>query len=326
YDRLAELSDRIIAAAEYTGIGLTLLPVFYQYGGCDQQPLQGGQLRFKNDFDQYEKLFSQAKTSIQNSAMDYNIGIAPHSLRAASPSDIDALTKLSGDRPFHIHVAEQVAEVEEVQAALGGRPVEWLLNNTEVDARWCLIHCTQMKPHETVALAKSGAIAGLCPITESSLGDGIFDGVNYLAKGGAFGIGSDSNIHVSLFEELKTFEYSQRLRDRSRAALATSQKSTGRNLFDAALQGGADASQRTTGKIEVGNFADLIGVGVDNEWLAGRQNDELLNTMIFGGSGQRCLTDVWSAGRHVVQDGVHIRKDVIKRNFINVLVKLGQAL
>jgi len=236
-----------------------------------------------------------------------------------------AALALAGDGPLHMHLAEQVAEVEEVAAHTGARPVTWLLDNHEVDARWCLIHCTQMTPDETTRLAATGAVAGLCPITESNLGDGIFDGVRYLGAGGRAGVGSDSNVHIALFDELRTLEYSQRLRDRSRAALATEGASTGRRLFDTALAGGAQAGGRGAGRIAPGALADLVALDTDNEWLCNRQGDTALDTAIFGGHGQACITDVWSAGRHLVQAGRHIRRDAIRARFRAAMAALERA-
>lgn len=326
YDNLAELSDRITAAAQDTGIGLTLLPVFYEYGGCDLRPLQGGQLRFKNDFDRYAQLYDKARSTLVEGPTDFSIGVAPHSLRAVDRPRLAEIVKLGGDGPIHMHLAEQVAEVEEVQAHWGARPTEWLLDHCDVGTNWCLIHCTQMTQDETTALAKTGAVAGLCPITESSLGDGIFNGTTFLPAKGRIGIGSDSNIHISLFDELKTLDYSQRLRDRSRAALATSDHSTGRVLFDASTVGGAQAAGRRSGTIAAGHWADLMGLARDNAWLAGRKDDMLLDTAIFGGHGSDCITDVWSAGRHMVQEGRHIKRDAITHRYIETVNALEAKL
>ena len=270
YDTLAETSQRIAAAAAQTGIGLTLLPVHYQYGGCDKRELGPGQIRFGNDDDRFARLFDDAATAVQSLSPDCRLGLAPHSLRAVAPESLTRLVALAGDRPVHMHLAEQAGEVDEVLAAWGKRPVEWLLDNVAVDSQWCLIHCTQMHEHETAGLAKTGAVAGLCPLTESSLGDGIFDGVRWLANGGAVAIGSDSNIRISLSEELRTLEYSQRLRDRSRAALATPEKSTGRRMFDAVVAGGAKAAGRDAGGIAAGAWADLLALDHDAVDLTGR--------------------------------------------------------
>ena len=326
YASLAEMSDRIVAAALRTGIGLTLLPVLYQYGGCDHRPLTGGQQRFGNDIEQFQRLHAAAAKTVASAHPDYLLGAAPHSLRAVDQLGLNAAISAAGNGPVHMHLAEQVAEVEEVQANLGARPTEWLLGNHDVNRDWCLIHCTQMTSAETGALARSGAIAGLCPITESSLGDGIFNGTEFLADGGRIGFGSDSNVHIALFDELRTLEYSQRLRDRSRAALATADKSTGRVLFEQAAAGGAQAAGRSSGRIEEGCWADLVALSTDNHLVCNRQGDVALDTLIFGGHGQACVTDVWSAGRHVVKGHRHVAHDDIVRRFQDTIQKLGQGI
>lgn len=323
YDRLSELSDRIISAAERTGIGLTLLPVLYEYGGCDRRPLEGGQRRFGNDVDRYRRLHEEAAQSIAASHDDYAIGVAPHSLRAVDAESLGEIATHGGDGPIHMHTAEQTAEVDEVMAHLGKRPVQWLLDNHDVGQNWCLIHCTQMTTEETDRLAGTGAVAGLCPITESSLGDGIFNGTRFFAAGGRAGVGSDSNIHIALFDELKTLEYSQRLRDRSRAALAASERSTGRVLFDAAAGAGAQAGGRASGVIEAGALADLIGIDGDNHWIGHLDGDAVLDGLVFGGFGQRCIRDVWSAGRHVVRDGRHPERDGIVAGYRKVMAEIA---
>jgi formimidoylglutamate deiminase len=322
YDSLSEMSDRIIAASLQAGIGLTLLPVYYQFGGCDQRDLIAGQDRFGNDPERFQELHAQAAAQIAKGPSDHAIGVAPHSLRAVNPSGLKEVLSAAEVGPIHMHLAEQVAEIEEVLAYLGARPTEWLLDKHNVDDRWCLIHCTQMTDAETHALARTGAVAGLCPITEASLGDGIFQGTRFLGAGGTVGFGSDSNIHIALFDELKALEYSQRLRDRSRAALATSEKSTGRLLFGAANRGGAQAAARDAGRISPGAWADLIAIETDNAFLCNRRGDALLDSLIFTGGGADCIRDVWSAGRHVVENGRHFQRGAMETRFKEVMRQL----
>ncbi len=310
YADLAEMSSRIAAAAGQTGIGLTLLPVLYQQGGCDGRPLAEGQIRFGNDPERFARLVEGAEAALAVLPADARLGIAPHSLRAVTSEGLAACALLRPDAPLHMHLAEQVAEVDEVRAHTGRRPVEWLLDNAAVDDRWCLIHCTQMERHETLALAATGAVAGLCPITESSLGDGIFDGVAWTGAGGRWGVGSDSNIRISLIEELRMLDYSQRLRDRVRAALASREKSTGRMLLEGAVQGGAQAAARDAGAIEAGRLADLTALDAAHVDLDGLAGDTLLDSWIFaGGSGM--VSDVWAAGRHLVAGGRHAAREGI---------------
>jgi len=325
YGDLAEMSARIAAAAQISGIGLTLLPVLYQQGGCDGRALSPGQVRFGNDPDRFANLVDAAGGALRALPADTALWVAAHSLRAVTPQGLAACIGLRPDAPLHMHLAEQKAEVAEVQAHHGARPVRWLLDHAAVDPRWCLIHCTQMEPDETLALAATGAVAGLCPITESSLGDGIFDGLRWTGAGGRFGIGSDSNIRISLSEELRTLDYSQRLRDHSRAALARGDASTGRVLFEGAVAGGAQAAGRASGAIAPGLWADLLALDMDAVDLAGRQGDLALDCWVFAGD-DRMVSDVWSAGRHVVQGGRHIAQDRITADYRATMARLRHDL
>lgn len=325
HDNPAEMSARIAAAARRSGIGLTLLPVHYQFGGLDRRPLGPGQRRFGTTPDQFAALADAAEAALRGLPPDTGFGIAPHSLRAVSPEGLRLCEGLRPGRPLHMHLAEQVPEVDEVLAATGRRPVEWLLDHHQPDERWTLIHLTHMTGDETRRLAATGAVAGLCPITESSLGDGIFGATAWQEAGGRFGFGSDSNIRISLVEELRTLEYSQRLRDRGRAILATGEKSTGRVLWEAALEGGAAAAGRETGAIAPGLWADLCAVDLDNPVLAGREGDQWLDSLIFAG-GEGLIRDVWSAGRHLVQDGRHVARDGIVADYLACVGRLRARL
>jgi len=325
YADRAEMSARIAAAAAETGLGLTLLPVLYQQGGCDGRALAAGQLRFGNDTDGFGALWQAAGRALASLPEDTRLGVAPHSLRAVSRGGLDFARDLAPDAPLHLHIAEQVAEVTEVQAAYGARPVAWLLANQPVDARWCLIHATQMEPQETAALAATGAVAGLCPITEANLGDGIFDGLRFVAAGGRWGVGSDSNLRISLSEELRLLEYSQRLQHRSRALLAAAERSTGRVLLESAAQGGAQAAGRGAGMIREGEWADLMALDMTSADLDGRQSDAILDAWIFAGD-DRMVTEVWSAGRHIVTGGRHKAREVITSRYRRTMARLRDTL
>ncbi|MEM8790744.1 MAG: formimidoylglutamate deiminase [Pseudomonadota bacterium] len=321
YDNRAEMSARIAAAADQTGIGLTLLPVLYTQGGCDGRPLEGGQRRFGNDFDGFAALMDGAERAIAALPEDAAIGIAPHSLRAVGPDHFAAAVDLAGARPIHIHIAEQTAEIEEVQAAHGARPVDWLMANHAVGPQWCLIHATHMRPQETEAVAASHAVAGLCPITEANLGDGIFNGADYLSVGGRFGVGTDSNVQVTLAGELRQLEYSQRLARSARAVLAGEDRSTGRLLLEEAARGGAQAAARDAGRLAEGALADLLALDTEHPDLIGRNGDALLDSWIFG-HARGAISDVWSAGRHMVRAGRHIRHEELTARYKATLTGL----
>lgn len=325
YDNIAEMSGRIAAAASRTGIGLTLLPVHYQFGGVDRRPLGPGQNRFGTTPEEFSLLLEGAEAALTGLPSDAGIGVAPHSLRAVSPEALRICETLRPSRPLHMHLAEQIPEIDEVSAAYGRRPVEWLLDNHQPDRRWTLIHLTHMTPDETRRLAATGAVAGLCPITESSLGDGIFNGTIWTQAGGRLGFGSDSNIRISLVEELRTLEYSQRLRDRGRAVLATRERSTGRMIYDAGLTASPTAAGRETGAIAPGLWADLISVDLENPVMSGRTGDQMLDSLIFAGH-DGLVRDVWSAGRHLVKDGRHLDRDRIMSEYLQTIASIQERM
>ena len=325
YDDVAELSKCIFAAADLTGIGLTHLPVLYTYGGAGRAPLAGGQARFGNDVAQFLDLVAAAKDGIKALPTDARVGIAPHSLRATAPEDLQEALAAEVGGPIHVHVAEQPKEVADVEAWLGARPVAWLLENVAVDATWCLIHATHMTRAETAAMARSGAVAGLCPITEANLGDGPFNGPDYVSAGGAFGVGSDSNVRISMVEELRTLEYSQRLRDLARNVLCVGEGSVGAALYLTAARGGAQALGRDSGAIVEGRLADLVAVDGTAPALCALDGDRLLDGLVFA-AGDAVVSDVWSAGRHRVRDGRHVARDRIVADYRAAMSSLLASL
>ncbi|MCW5723636.1 MAG: formimidoylglutamate deiminase [Maricaulaceae bacterium] len=318
----AETSARIAHAAKDAGIGLTLLPVFYAQGGFGGVPPGEGQRRFINNVDGYLRLREAARAHLVHP--DDAIGAAPHSLRAVTPGSLTAVADATQDGPVHIHIAEQVKEVEDCLAWSGRRPVDWLLENCAVDARWTLVHATHMTGAETQAAARSGAVAGLCPTTEADLGDGVFPAPAWLTAGGRFGIGTDSHVRTGAAGELRLLEWSQRLSLRRRNVFAAPGGSTGRALYDGALKGGAQALGRASGAIETGLFADLVSLKAEHPMLAGKTGDALLDSWIFAGD-RTCVDSVWSAGRRIVESGWHVRHDGLAARFRAVMRKLLAA-
>lgn len=314
YDDIAELSNQIFAAATVTGIGLTHLPVLYTYGGAGEATLSEGQLRFGNNVERYLQLHDRVRDGLKHLPQDAHIGMAPHSLRATSPADLKAALAQRKSGPIHMHIAEQPKEVSDIQNWLGARPVEWLLQNFELNGNWCLVHATHMTDDETKDMAKSGAVAGLCPITESNLGDGPFNGPGYLNAGGAFGVGSDSNVNISLTEELRTLEYSQRLRDVARNVMVIGAGSVGATLYLGAARGGAKALGRNCGEIRIGHLADLVAIDSTRPALCALKSEQLLDGLVFAAKDS-VVSDVWSAGRHVVSDGRHFAHERIVKNY-----------
>ncbi len=313
YDNRAEMSLRCVAAAEQTGIGMTMLPVLYSHGGFGGQAPNAGQRRFINDVDG----FLEIKSKLGG-------GIAPHSLRAVTKDSLTAvLAAVPSHKPVHIHVAEQLKEVDDCVAWSGARPVQYMLDNFAVDEAWCAIHATHMTADETLRLAQSGAVAGLCPTTEANLGDGVFPAVAYQRSGGRIGIGTDSHVTISPAEDLRMLEYSQRLTHHTRNALAGGAgQSTGRSLFEATSSGGAQALQQNMGVISVGKRADFVVLDAEHHSLLGRMQDNALDAWIFSG-GNACVRDVYVGGVQLVKDRTHIHSAQIIKNFKKTLARLS---
>ncbi|GHD16698.1 formimidoylglutamate deiminase [Tianweitania populi] len=315
---IGELAARIASAASETGIALTLLPVFYAHSGFGGGAPNEGQRRFINTRDQFAALLERCET-LTDALPNGVTGLAPHSLRAVTPDELDWLATLRPDKPIHIHIAEQVKEVEDCLDWSNQRPVEWLLDHHAVADRWCLIHATHMTPAETQAFAKTGAVAGLCPITEANLGDGIFEGVDFAEAGGAIAIGSDSNIEIGVGAELRAMEYAQRLKHRGRNMLVEPGKSNGAALFNRSLDGGAQALG-VQGGLQEGAAADFVSLQADDVALAGRDGDAILDAWIF--SGRPLVDCVWVNGTKQVEAGRHAKREAIAQRFTRTIERL----
>ena len=312
-----ETAGAIVAAAQAASIGLTLLPVFYAHGDFGGTPAGPGQRRFLSDPDGFARIIESSRAKLP---ADGVLGIAPHSLRAVTPDELTAILPLAGDGPIHIHAAEQVREVEGCLAWSGARPVQWLLDNAEIDERCCLIHATHIDAAERARLARSGAVAGLCPITEANLGDGVFPAVDYLADGGRFGVGTDSNVLISAAGELRALEYSQRLTKRRRVLLAdAAQVSVGTSLYTRALTGGAQALGVASG-LTPGNPADMVSLDLDHPALIGAA-DDLLDRWIFAARTSP-IDCVWRGGRRIVEAGRHLSAAAIEARYRAKLERL----
>ncbi len=319
YANVAEMAERIAAAAAQVGIGLTLLPVFYAHSGFGGAAPNAGQRRFICDLETFARLVEGARRAAA-CLPGANVGLAPHSLRAVRLDELAAVTALGESGPMHIHVAEQIAEVEASLAWGGRRPVELLFDSVEIDARWCLIHATHMTEAETRRVALSGATVGLCPVTEANLGDGIFAGPEFLRHGGRFGIGTDSNVNIALAEELRLLEYGQRMQRLARNVLAEPAESTGSAIFSRALAGGAAALARGPAGFAPGADADIATF--DEAAVDPRLGDmaDFLDRWIF--SGRIGVDRVYAQGRPVVEGGVHIARQAVEARFRKAMGQL----
>ncbi|MEM5516302.1 formimidoylglutamate deiminase [Henriciella sp. AS95] len=320
YTDPAEIAGQVAQAANAAGIGLTLLPVFYAQGGFGGQPPSDGQERFLNTLDSFSSLLDHAERHCET-LEGAVVGVAPHSLRAVTHQQLAAMRTFRPDKPIHIHIAEQIKEVEACLEWSRARPVEWLLEHADVDEHWCLVHATHTDETERGNIAKSGAVAGLCPITEANLGDGIFELPVFLKAGGLFGVGSDSNVSIDAADELRLLEYSQRLRFKRRNVINTdSGGSSGRMLYEAALEGGRRASG-TSARLAPGHSADML-VLAPSEILSGKDtNDAILDEWVFR-RGKASIAEVWVRGGRMVEQGRHVRRSEFEADFLRALKRI----
>ena len=310
YANPARMAEAVAEAAADSGIALTLLPVFYAHSDFGGKAPTQGQRRFVHDITSYARLLEASRAAV--AGLDGAIvGIAPHSLRAVTEGELAELLRISPEGPVHIHIAEQLREVEASVAHSGLRPVEWLLRHAMVDQRWCLVHATHLTNAELAGIAASGAVAGLCPITEANLGDGLFPAAEFLALGGRFGIGSDSNVRIDAAGELRLLEYGQRLFRQRRNLLAAPGESVGGTIFRAALAGGGQALGAPCPAIAPDMPADLVALRRD---LVEAEGDAILDRWLFS-RGSGAVDSLWRSGRRLVSEGRHIARDRIEAGY-----------
>ena len=330
YPKLATMAQAIFKASDDAGIGLTLLPVLYQYSGFGQQAPNKGQARFINSTAQFNQLVTDC-VELSYQYTNSNVGIAPHSLRATDKDAIECAVNhvrtLDANAPVHIHIAEQQQEVNDCLAHYQQRPVQWLLDNLEVDKHWCLIHATHITPEECTLMSEKNVVAGICPTTEANLGDGIFPTAEFLQQRGVLAIGSDSHISVNPIEELRLLEYAQRLIKQQRAVLASAQQpSVGQNLWLQAIQGGAQACGRENlGDIAVGKQADLLVLDDAKLALFAQGEKYRLDSAIFA-SHTNIVKDVMVNGCWVVDNYHHKLEQPTQQAFSELLTKLSTKL
>lgn len=321
YNQINEMGLQLAQAANQAGLGLTLLPVLYSHSGFGGQTPNEGQARFINSTEQYLALHQASQSALAGHEL-HKMGICFHSLRAVTKEQINAvMAELGSSMPIHIHIAEQQKEVNDCLAWSGQRPVQWLANEVGLDESWCLVHATHLDQAEVSALASSNAVAGLCPTTEANLGDGIFPGVDFIQQGGRWGIGSDSHVSLSIVEELRTLEYSQRLRDQQRNRLYSEQSHhVGDFLFLQARLGGNQACQVELG-LAVGSRADFMVLDHEHPFMAACQPEDLLNRWLFA-TNENLIRHVYVAGKAIISDFKHEAEASAKADFTALLKRL----
>ncbi len=314
YANPAEMAERIISAARRVGIGLTIIPALYTQAGIDR-PAQPAQRRFITSVDHYLQTIERLGRRTADTP-GLEVAVAAHSLRAVGAAELRELLSAVSAGPVHIHVAERAEEVDEIRAALGAAPVQWLLDEVGLDERWTLIHATHISAPEREAMVAAGVVAGLCPLTEANLGDGLFPLAEYHRGGGRWAVGSDANHLIDAAGELRMLEYGQRLhRERRDNVTRDADASVGRVLLASNLAGGAQALDQPIGSIRAGLRADLVELDPGHPALAGQTPTTVLDAWIFSTGAPSPVRNVMVNGNWVIRDGHHQAEEEILRAF-----------
>lgn len=321
-----EMSQAIMDGADQAGIALCHLPVLYMSSGFGGLELGDKQQKFYHNVDDYLRLLESLNSKMAG-RRNQHLGMAFHSLRAVPEHALkECLENSTLNGPIHIHISEQMQEVNDCMQWSGKRPVEWLYDHADVDEKWCLIHATHLNDNELDIIARSGAVVGLCPTTEANLGDGLFPLADYMNRGGDIAIGSDSHISVSVTEELRLLEYGQRLNyQRRNIGAGKNEIHTGTNLYMHSLRGGAKASGFNNGVLAVGKRADIIVLDENSPILVATPINNVIDRFIF--SGNDCpVKHVMVQGEFVIFNQRHKREEMIKNNFFAVMQGLEKYL
>jgi len=319
YSNLAEMGERMIAAAKKAGIKITLVPVFYQKGGFNRDP-EPRQRRFiSTTVDDYFNLLQASAAAVGNYS-NAHLGFSVHSLRAVDLDAIRTTFQQGPDHlPFHLHIAEQNKEVVDCLAFTGKRPMQWIMDNLPVDDRFHLVHSTHLDDHELALLAKSGANVVLCPSTEGNLGDGIFRMREYVQLGGRWCIGTDSHIGLNPLEEFRMIDYRQRLVSNQRN---TFQGDAARYLVHEEIVSGRKAMGiQQEDHFETGSPLDTVVYHSQSHLLAETSERNRLATLLYTSDSSRILGTMVN-GSWVVNNQHHVNGREIKAAFSAALRQL----
>ncbi len=272
----------VLDAAAEVGIRIVLLEVYYRTGGIGE-PLDEARRRFATPsveayLERLDALAERVDPATQS------VGVAPHSIRAATPGEFATLHAEARRRGMvvHAHVEEQPREVEACRAAYGKTPMAAILDATGSAEGFTAVHATHTSERDMERLGEAGGAVCVCPLTEANLGDGIPSLEPLLAAGGPVCLGTDSNARISLLEETRWLEYGQRLAGECRGALVDDEGSVAGWLVEAATEAGARSLGLHAGRIEAGRLADLVAIDLDHPSLAGADADTLAPALVFG--------------------------------------------
>lgn len=319
YSNLAEMGERMISAAQKAGVKITLIPVFYQKGGFGLPPQERQRRFISQTVDSYFNLFEASEKIVKNNS-HASLGLSIHSLRAVDLKDIvTAINQAPATIPVHLHVAEQKKEIADCLAYCNKRPMQWLLENLNVNDRYNLVHSTHLDDDELNGLARSGATVVLCPSTEGNLGDGIFRMREYVKLGGRWCIGTDSHIGLSPMEEFRMIDYRQRLVSNQRN---TFEGDAAAYMINEEVTAGRKAmGLNSENHFEIGKPFDAVIYNSQSHLLAETSEKNRLATLLFTSDSSRILGTIVN-GKWVVKNQHHQNGHSIKVAFSSAMQQL----
>ncbi len=323
YTNRSEMGSRLINAAKTSGINITLIPIFYQKGGFGKDPLLEQRRFISSDLGTYLKLYESSVESCKNYE-NASVGIGVHSMRGVGTNEIIELSKFrNGDIPFHIHVAEQLKEIDDCIEYLGARPVEWLAEHIELSENYHLVHATHLIDNEIHKICKSKANVVLCPSTEGNLGDGIFQMKKFLDLNGNWSIGTDSHVGLNTMEEIRILDYGQRLISHERNTFSNDLNGdSGFNAIKSSIINGRKAmGNNSSDFFKVGEPLNALVINDTHPLIATSSLDHLTNTIVYSSDSNMNKGTIVN-GSWIVKDGVHFNNK-ISENFIKTLNKLN---
>jgi formimidoylglutamate deiminase len=270
YEEPNAMAHAVAEAARAAGLAIVLLPAAYHRDGWDggDRPPAAGQRRF---CDPDVETFLARVDALRAWAGDRDgveVGIAAHSVRAVPASWLEAIAAYAAahDLVRHVHAHEQPRELAECEAEHGCSPIELLHRTGFLSPRTSVVHGIHVADADIARLADADSIVVTCPTTEGSLGDGWFPALRHRDAGVRIAIGSDSQVRVDPFEEVRELETGARRERRTRHALLAS---AGDLWGELCAAGAASLGLAGAGTVAVDtDHPDLAGVAAEDLPLA----------------------------------------------------------
>ena len=315
YKNPNEMGLAMVEAAQRAGIRLALLDVAYLHAALDKPEPLAEQKRFS---DGNIDAWLDRVDALGEGGDGWTVGMAPHSVRAVHPRELEEVVANRHGKVVHLHVSEQPAENAACVAATGMTPTQVLDNVGLLGPHMTAVHATHLTDTDIALLGSSRTCVCLCPTTERDLADGVGPAAALRDAGATLSLGTDSNAFIDMFEETRAIETDERLVTGKRGLHTPS------SLLTAATSVGATSLGWGSNGIQVGNPADFIALSLDSVRLASFDGANGAAHIVHSAAPSD-VRDVWVGGKQVVANFQHAEiGDVVAglRNAIAAVVTL----